>query len=425
MRKILYISYIYPPMTAGGVFRSAQFTKYLVEFGWSPTVLTTSLPRRAQIDRKMLIDLPKEVAIVRAMSLERLFGQIRGAKFKGINESYGFIHFLKHIVRILLFPDRQLLWLPGALLKGILLSIKNRYELFFASYGPATNLLIGYILKKIFNKPLVVDFRDLWVDDPTDMAPTRLHHYLYQLVEKKIVSAADRIVTVVDYLSEHYKTKYNLDDRQVITITNGFDPKEQRYYRDISGYSHEKLTILYTGSVYGYRSPANFFQAIEELIADRVVDGKDMEIEFIGNLDNIVANNYNLDKIVKTSGFIPHKQVIKSLAEADVLLLIISKLHKHIAYTGKVFEYLMTGKPILALTAKDSIVADLLRKAEVGFIVDPDDITEIKNMVSGLYAKWKNRSLHVLPNWPVINQFDRRKLTKNLARVFSQLVEVY
>jgi glycosyltransferase involved in cell wall biosynthesis len=411
-------------MTAGGVFRSAQFTKYLTEFGWSPTVLTTSLPRCAQIDRKMLNDLPKEVAIVRALSLERLFGQIRGAKFNGINESYGFIHFLKRIVRVLIFPDRQLLWLPGALLNGFLLLIKNRYELIYATYGPATNLLIGYILKKIFKKPLVVDFRDLWVDDPTDMAPTRLHHYLHQFVEKKIVSAADRIVTVVDYISEHYKSKYNLNDRKVITITNGFDPKEQRYYRAISRCNHEKLTILYTGSVYGYRSPANFFQALEELIADRIVDGKDMEIEFLGNLDNKITDNYNLDKIVKTSGFIPHTQVIKSLAEADVLLLIISKLHKHIAYTGKVFEYLMTGKPILALTAKDSIAADLLRKAEVGYIVDPDDVTEIKNTVSGLYTKWKNKSLHVLPNWSVINQFDRQKLTRNLARIFSQLVEV-
>jgi glycosyltransferase involved in cell wall biosynthesis len=282
---------------------------------------------------------------------------------------------------------------------------------------------VGYLLKKIFNKPLVVDFRDLWANDPTDPAPTRLHHYLLQHLEKRIIRSADRLITVVDHISKHYQRKYHLNGRQVITITNGFDPEEQRSYRNLKYDNRIKFTIVYTGSVYGYRSPTNFFQAIEELISEKVVDGGDLKIQFFGNLDSKVPEKYDLEGIVNTSGYRPHKEVIESLAGADVLLLIIGKQNKHIAYTGKVFEYLMTGKPILALTAKDSIAADLLHEAEVGFIVDPDDIAEIKNTVSRLYTKWKSGALHVSPKWSVINQFDRRKLTEKLTHIFTKVVE--
>lgn len=244
-----------------------------------------------------------------------------------------------------------------------------------------------------------------------------------QFLEKRIVKAADKIVTVVDNISLHYKNKYKLNGDRVFTITNGFDPVDREEYFNKELTNKKKFVIVYTGSVYGFRAPNSLFQALRRMKYKKLDPIENIEVQFVGNLDKKVPNDYGLADVVKTYGYVPHTDVLDFLKKADVLLLIIGKVNKNIAYTGKVFEYLMTGKPILAITEKDSIVANLLWDARVGYIVEPEDVSGIQKAIIELYRKWEMKSLVTEPNWSLIEKFDRRKLTARLANIFDQATD--
>ena len=117
-------------------------------------------------------------------------------------------------------------------------------------------------METIFKKPLVVDFRNLWADNLSDSAPTMLHHFLSRILEKRIIRSANRIVTFVDYASEHYPRRHGLNKKKVVTITNGFDPADQERFRSLGSHNHSKFKIIYTGSVFAFRSPDNFLKVL-------------------------------------------------------------------------------------------------------------------------------------------------------------------
>lgn len=422
MKRVLFITHIFPPQPAGGAIRSGQCAKYLPSLGWIPTVLTVKLPAKSQVDQQMLEELPLEVSVVRTLSFDSAI-YMRGVKYKGEGQHSRILDFVKHLFSLFLIPDRQILWFPMAFIAGCKILAQKSHQLIYVTYSPATNLLLGYLLKKIFHKPFVIDFRDLWVGYPLITFPTKFHRIVLQLLEKLIVQAADKIVTVAEPMSQYFLKKYGLSRDRVITITNGYDPEDRQRFINTWVRRNQKFTIVYTGSVYGVQNPNMFLHALSQMLAQNHITSRDFQVKFVGNLDESVPAKYHLGDVVKTYNFVPHKKVLDFLIEADVLLLINSRVYwGEITYSAKLFDYLMTGKPILALSAQDSITAQLLQDAGVGIVVEPEDILGMQKAILELYERWKNNALRVSPNQAVINRFDRRVLTSQLAGVFNKAI---
>jgi len=423
LNRLLYISYVFPPMTAGGVYRSLNFARFLPEYGWLPTILTVQLDRAGRVDTQILNKLPEPVQVVRTKSLERIIGYVRGTKFDGTTVRKGAVSLLKRFVDCWFFPDRHILWLLRAFIAACSLNKQHQYQAILSTYRPATNLLLGYFLKRIFRVKLLLDFRDLWVDEPSSKSDP-LRKYLSGILERRIIRAADHIVTAVETISHRLKEKYDLDSHRVTTITNGFDPDIRPIFSASSMEPHEKMTITYTGSLYGSRSPERFFQALQRVFSRRPNMRKALRVVFVGNLSEMMVRRYNLSDVVEVYGYVPHHEVIEFLKRSDILLLLISKVNRDIALTGKIFEYIVTGKPVLALVPEDGVAAKLLIRAGIGRIVDPDDVQAIQTTIAQLYDEWTSNCLKIHPDWKVIEEFSRKNLTAKLARVLDNVVSL-
>ncbi|MCK4597927.1 hypothetical protein KAU04_07785 [bacterium] len=122
---------------------------------------------------------------------------------------------------------------------------------------------------------------------------------------------------------------------------------------------------------------------------------------------------------INITGHIDHDQVIDELAKSSVLLLVIGKGYGEVTYPGKLFEYIRSAKPILALADKHGIAADLIRRTNTGIVVDAEDVREIQSALEKLYDNWKKGTLNIQPNWSEIKKYERRALTKELANIIE------
>jgi len=383
MKKVLIISYFFPPMGGSGVIRVAKFTKYLRDFGYEPYVLTVEKGFYPLKDPSLLAELPKDLKIERVSYFEPGFWF--QARF--------WQSFLKYFLYpLILVPDNQILWFWPALLRAIKIIRAKRIKIVFTSSSSYSDHLLALVLKKIFHLQWVADFRDEWTTSPYFKFPTLWHRRLAQFLQKQILKNANKVTTVSPGLTKIYQQLWPQNPEKFLTITNGFD--RQDYPDDLKYQKSRKLRIVYAGTLYGPRKGELFFQALKELNLQKI------EVDFWDHQ--------------------PHQQVSRQLMTADLLLLILAPQDGPAVLTGKVFEYLAARRPILALAPKNSGAARLIKKLKAGIVVDPLDLEGIKKSLRKLYALWQNDRL-ILPKLK-LDRFERRYLTGKLAAVFDALL---
>jgi len=384
-KKVLIIAYFFPPIGGGGVIRTLKFTKFLPVFGYQPFVLTVKEGFYPIKDGSLLKELTKDIDVTRVKYFEP------ATWFrKGFWQSI-----LSYIIYpFFLIPDRQILWFLPALKRASEIIEKENIKVIFTSSAPASDHLIGYFLKKYHSVKWVADFRDEWTNNPLRKFPTPIHRFLNNYWERGVIKRADRVISVSKPISKYLQTlepKVN----KFFTITNGFDRQDFEGIRPQK--NKKQFTLMFSGSVYNSKIIEPFLRAIKEL------DLKDLKVEFIG-----------IKKRVS------HKEAVKRLLKADVLLLILDAVDRPAVLTGKLFEYLAARKPILALVPQNSGVAHLVKYLRVGEIASPQNIDEIKEKIFKLYGLWKHNRLLV----PQINleKYDRQNLTGELAKIFDDLI---
>jgi len=407
--KILIISYLYPPLNCG-VCRQSKIAKYLPQYGWTPIILTVKKSRlRPLYDEYLLKDIHSINKVYRVPSFESriLMKYIPG--LIGVNYKY------------LNIPDPFIGWLPFAVLKGINIIKKEKVDAIVSTSMPNTCHLVALILKKISKLPWIADFREAWTQNPFIDYPKVILN-IENKMEAAVIRNADKITIINDPIRNDLITKYHdQTPEKFITIPHGFDPED---FQDVETLSSKKFTITYTGSLYGRRSPKNFLEALREIIEENKNMKNELRIQFIGNVHTAkeIAERLNLTDLVTTSGFVSHQQVFPYLANSDVLLLIIgSGRNDNTISTGKLFEYMGSGTPILALVP-EGVASDLIKSANIGIVVHPDDIEGIKNAIHQLYKKYKKGELKIEPNQAIIKQHDMRILSKKFAKVLDEVV---
>lgn len=391
-----------------GVQRSVKFVRYLPSHGWQPTVLTTSA-KPALTDLDMARQVPPQTEIV------RVGGLVLPVSWPW-RLRYG-------IRQWILTVDDRIGWLPFAVRRARRLLQQNAFDAIYSTSGPYTDHLVALRLKRDTGLPWVADFRDPWLDNFSQQFATRVHRAVCAYLERQVIEAADRILVVSEQMRTQFLNRYPfLSPSNCIILPNGFDPNDSESLTPAD--RDNRFTIVYTGSLYGAQSARTFLTALSDCLHDEKIPHPDIRVRFVG-LAGIETREQvqelEVGSVVEFLGFVPHQQALAHQLAADLLLLIVgSGPGAASVSTGKVYEYLAAGKPILAL-APPSAAAALVEEAEVGTIAPPDDPEAIAVALTKLYRDWREGQLRVRSNPAILARYDRRNQTARLAQIFDEL----
>lgn len=436
-RNVLFISYLFPPVAGGGVQRSSKFVKYLPENGWNPVVLTVKEPYDFYRDDEMMNDVLGRGIIYRTFSVEpmkwvrKILKKISQSKLpadsiKTIKQKSLKPGFLVKLKTYILVPDNEILWLPFAVIKGIQLIKNYRPDVIYSTASPFTDHLIALILVKLFKLPWVADFRDLWVDRP-NFPKNRWRLYIDRKLERKVIQRASHIVAATSAMTERFSELY--PNQKYSSITNGFDEDDFTQSATILP-ENKNFVLTYTGIFNKEQNPQKIFDAVYNTINNNREIDKNIKLKIIGQLDNpgdfenvIYFNKLGLDKYSELVQYLPHKQAIEEMCRSTVLILLVGVYpHNEGIFTGKIFEYLRSGRPILAVVPDDGLAAKIVKETNSGIVVSNDNVDEISEGIVKMFELFKNEKLEVSFNRIGIEKYSRQNLTKELSNVFNKII---
>jgi glycosyltransferase involved in cell wall biosynthesis len=421
-RKVLVIAYYFPPMGLSGVQRTAKFVKYLPKYGWKPTVLTVSPTGYYAVDTTLLKEVEESGAeIVRASSLDpnRLF-KSQGVVKMPSERNRKILQFGGDTFFI---PDTKIGWKSKALHAARELLKREHFDLIFATAPPQTDFLIGEALKKEFRLPLVLDYRDAWLDYPFKYYPTPLHRYLHYRLEKRVLKVADRIIVTVRRVKESILQHYlSLDYHDVVIIPQGYDPEDFHVRIVPKQAARRKMRVTHAGTFYADRNPSVLFQALHNLFHDVPQMRGRLELDLIGNIreeDQALASKLGLQNDVKFSGYLDHRECTRRLQESDVLWIVLDNDYQS---PGKLYEYLGARKPILG-SLGEGHMKQLILESGAGVCVPLKDLSAHEHALRELFAQFEKNQLKTVPE-EFAERYNRQVLTGELARHFESLMDI-
>ncbi|HAL55711.1 MAG TPA: hypothetical protein DCP63_04350 [Bacteroidetes bacterium] len=435
MKKVLIVTYYFPPSGGPGVQRVLKFVKYLPESGWQPVVLTVQDGDYPARDESLLAEIPKHAIVYRTKIFEpyrlyrRLTGKAPNAPVDvenipqgggGKSLAEGIAEFIRSTFFI---PDARLGWYPYAISEGLEIIRRERIDAIYSSSPPYTTALIARKLARTAKLPWIAGFRDPWtgfLSTPQRwFFPAAIDRYLEASVfrDAKLVEAAWRGI-----LKDILKKIPDLDRQKLIYLPNGFDGED---YPNVSPRTDGIFTITYTGSMYGKRNPRTFLRAVEELVREKRVERENIRLKFIGRFGaevNEMLRSSSLGDRIEIISYLPHSRSVEELLLADALLLIVDEANgSEEIVPGKVFEYLGAGRPIIAL-APEGAIADLMRETKAGIVAPNRDIAAIQSAFVECYENFVYHSTKIQPDRDAILRYDRREITRNLAVLLDSII---
>lgn len=444
MKKLLIVTYVFPPMAAVGGQRLVNFCKFLPEFGWEPVVLTVDGGTNAAWDASPLADIPN-VKIYRAKTFEPLqkwesrqpgskpvaqssAGEQSDSASPLQSQTTSVLSSAKRFVRLALsVPDHAIFWVPLAYLPGRRVIRDEKIDAVFSSSPPVSSHLLASALAKSARLPHIVDFRDLWTLNhayPLRRYPDAFVRY-DRYWEHRVLARAAHVTTASPGFSRQMEGHLNgLLSTRMTTITNGFDYREvdltKVYPSAIEG---EPMRFLYAGSLYGEFNPIFFLECLSAWMKADRIDGKTIQVDFYGNCDrdySILVEQLGLAGRVTFHGFKSRKELLPLFPTADCLLLLLGFSEQYATVIpAKVFDYLAAGTEILAM-APDGVSTGLIRKYEAGSAIHTPDKEAVISKLRQLYQNWqvtrnRTRAFRHIP------EIDRRHLTGELAKLLDRV----
>jgi glycosyltransferase involved in cell wall biosynthesis len=432
MSKILIISYYWPPSGGAGVQRWLKLSKYLAQIGSEVHVLTVD-PKYAsymQLDEQLLEEVSDDVIVHKSKSFEpinyyaRLVGKdkVPTAGFGNVNTRSFKVRFVNFLRSNLFIPDPRKGWKKYAVKKALEIIDRQDIKLVISTSPPHSTQLIGKRLQKLRKITWIADLRDPWTD--IYYYPLLQHSFISKRIdrylEKKVLEKADRILTVNEDLQNLFLQKSaNIKAKKFKILPNGFDPAD---FNELKKEKSEYFRIVYTGTMTNQYEPDTFILALADFIhSNEVVD---IRFNITGKLTEEIRNkitSMKLDDYFTHSPTLPHASINQVQKNADLLLLLIPKVSNDRAITtGKIYEYLATGNPVLCLGPQQGDAASILRECGAGKCFEREDFAEIKNFIIQQYLSFREGSQK--PNQhPAIGQFDRKRQAEELLQFLREI----
>ena len=432
MKKVLIITYYWPPSGGAGVQRWLKFTKYLRDFGWEPVIYSPANPDYPVLDTTLAADIPLGIEQITLPIWEpyQFYKKFTGKKktdkvHAGLlsdKKASGWMELLAVWIRGNLFiPDARKFWIKPSIRFLSKYLIKNRVDAIVSTGPPHSMHLIALALKKKFNIPLLADFRDPWtdIDFYNDLKISVFADRKHKKLELQVIGGCSAMVVVSREMKENYE---KMGGNNVYLITNGFDPDdmtEQTVVRDT------KFSIAHVGSLPPNRNPKVLWEALASLCTELPGFRNDLEIKLAGNVDQSVLNDlaqFGLIGQLNRIEYVPHDQVGILLKQSAVLLLAINNSpNAKGILTGKFFEYLAAGRPILAIGPVDGDLSKILKDSGAGEISGYHDLNGMKKIIGSMYDKFLNKELWVNPTG--IGKYSRKSLTAELAAILDNITK--
>ena len=417
MENVLIIANQFAPMGGSGVQRTVKFVKYLRKFDFEPIVFTRQIEGIELIDNVLLKDIPKDIKIIRTTAFEP--SELKGA-LKVFGKAFG----------KLLIPDSSRIWCEKS--KKILLETIQAYNirLIYTTSAPYSDHLLGlYVKKRLPHVKWVCDFRDEWTNNPytLDNPHSHIRTKIEKKMEKDVLLTADYLITNTPVMKQNFLNSLpQLYEKYFDVIPNGYDEDD---FSDVfvKNKKNKKFTLVYTGALYGRRKPDNLFQAIKNLKEKKLIKEHDIVLKLIGNYHNNKLqkkiNFLQISNQVEIVGYLSHDLCIKEQLSADCLVLLEgSGVGSNAFYTGKIFEYMNTNRPVLAFIP-DGVAKDLILEINIGKVANIDSVSEIENLILNYYKQWEKGEICFEPNKDKIKNYERKVLTKKLAKAFKTVLK--
>lgn len=430
-KKVLIITYYWPPSGGIGVLRCLKFAKYLRDYGWEPVIYTAKDAHYPTIDHSNDKDVPEGIEIIKRPIIEpytfykMLTGQKKTANvnnvFYTLDKNPGLLHRFSIWIRSNFFiPDARALWIQPSVKHLTKYLAQNPVEAMITCGPPHTNTRIATLLKKKTGTPWLMDFQDPWtqVDYYKLLSLTSWGNRKHHKLEREALAAADKTTIV----SPTWKRDLEKIGGQNISVHYwGYDPED---YQDLPFEKNTKFSLSHIG-ILGYdRNPKIFFEAIQEICTELDGFDRDFELVLVGQVDYSVIEAYTsmgLDKYILLLGLVPRKEALEIIASSTILLLLLNQQENAKGRVpGKLFEYLAVRKTIFCLGAAKGDVAHIISKSDSGITLEYENRVAIKEYIVQKYQEWKNGALDkpILSN---IEEYSHPNLTRKLAQYLDKI----
>lgn len=425
-KKILIITYYWPPAGGPGVQRWLKFVKYLPDFGWEPTVFIPENPSYPIIDNTLYKDVSKDMEIIKTKiwepyQLAEKFGK-ENKKFKAgqfdVGENQTWKSKLSIWVRGNFFiPDARVFWAKPSVkfLKKYL--AENHFDAIVTTGPPHSLHLIGLGIKKEF--PIlkwIADFRDPWTEISyySHLKLTKSSDQKHRNLEKRVFENADITLATSFTDAENFRKL----GANAVCITNGFDERVE----NLNVTKHEKFTLAYIGVLEQLRNPEVLWKVLNELVTENIEFKNHFELKFVGKIDDKILydmHQLTLKNCIHNLGYLNHDEAYTEMQNSDLLLItnFPDPSSKGII-PGKIFEYLETGNQIISFGPENSDVEKILDETHAGKHFSYADSEGVKQFILEKFQDWKSGKSVAKPM--NIEAFTRRNLTQKLVEILEQ-----
>ncbi|MEO8231448.1 MAG: glycosyltransferase family 4 protein [Ignavibacteriota bacterium] len=421
MFKVLVVAYYFPPMGLSGVQRTLKFVKYMKNYNWEPTVITSGNVAYFAHDKSLTKELnDTEVKVIRVSGSKEPNSVL--AKLGTMKPPSEFIrNIFDKLSQTFFIPDNKISWSKLAYKKIDEILSTEKYDALFITCPPFSAFDVISQIKKKHDIPLFADYRDLWYNSYFAFYPTLFHKLLHKRKEYNALKAADRIIVTNRKIKEKLLSTYPfLTFEDVVIISHGYD-KDDFDKIEAQPKPQNKMVLMYSGIFMVYNTPKYFLKAFKQLTIERPDIASIIELHFVGFLrkeNQKLIRKLNLQSFVKDHGYVNHNEAIAKLKSADVLWFMVGRRRNIDAILpGKVYEYIGAKKPILACVP-DGAAKIAVEESGAGYVCSPDNIDEIKNTILKVYQDYSNNSLPV-PSDEILEKFRRDNLTELLTKQFQ------
>lgn len=440
MRKVLIITYYWPPSGGAGVQRWVKFSKYLPRHDWQPVIYTPSNPEAPVDDPSLQQDIPEEAVVVKRriwepyMLYKRFVGMGKGDRINA-----GFLSEDKRppkkeglavwIRGNLFIPDARKFWVKPSVRFLHKKLIDSPVDAIISTGPPHSMHLIAFQLHRQLRIPWIADFRDPWteIDFYDQLKLTKRADRKHRRLEEEVLTSADRVVVVGPTMAERFRLKAGIE---ATVIPNGYD--EEDFTRSTTAEAEKqpdgsgpRFNVVHVGAMNRDRNHPAFWETLASMRKDDPDFERELKITLVGKLDHSVhlsLAEYQLENCTEVIPSLPHNQVIPLLQSASVLYLPINNTpNARSIATGKIFEYLSAHRPIVGVGPVDGDAAEILKSCEAGHMIDFTDRKGMKKILADWSLQHRQGKLAVKPS--NIDQYSRRNLTATYAGVLNQVTQ--
>ncbi|WP_035670908.1 glycosyltransferase family 4 protein [Flavobacterium sp. 83] len=424
-KKILIISYYWPPAGGPGVQRWLKFVKYLPDFGIQPIVYIPENPTYPIVDENLVKEVSDKAIVLKLpifepYQLASFFSKNKTKKISsGIipnKKKQSFLDKTFLWIRGNLFiPDARVFWVKPSVAYLEKYIQENNIDIIITSGPPHSLHLIGLELKQKLNLKWFADFRDPWTTIGYHKS-LRLSNYAakkHKKLEHQVLNTADTIIVT----SKTTKTEFEaITNKPIAVITNGYDTENvEKQTLD------SKFSLAHIGSFLSERNPLILWESLVELLEEIPDFKSNLEIKLIGAVSQEVLetiNQFGLNAYLNNLGYVSHTDAIAHQRKSQVLLLIeIDSQDTKSIIPGKLFEYMVSNRPIIAIGPNGSDFAEIITETNTGVFFDYSDKVKLKSVILDFYNQFLMGKLQ--SNGVGLQKYSRKNLTKELAQLIN------